>query len=129
MLPVSIKEHVLTHFIQVFKALPEVLCCGKMDFFQGSSPPTFISFCLENQNVDEDQTPTNTTENIHAQSEQTLDQSSVLTANLAQDPIPTPLPHVRVVTFQDQNIMWMLPLTRLRWYNEWRRAKLPHHHW
>ena len=75
-----------------------------MDFFQGSSPPNFISFCLENQNVDEDQTPTNTTEIIHAQSEQTLDQSSVLAANLAQDPIPTPLPHVRVVTFQDQNI-------------------------
>ena len=74
-----------------------------MDFFQGSSLPIFISFCLENQNVDEDQTPFNTTENIHAQSEQTFDQSSVLAANLAQDPIPTPLPHVRLVTFQDQN--------------------------
>ena len=74
-----------------------------MDFFQGSSPPNFISFCLENQNVDDDQTPTNTTENIHAHSEQTFDQSSVLAANLAQDPIPTPLPHVRFVTFQDQN--------------------------
>ena len=74
-----------------------------MDFFQGSSLPIFISFCLENQNVDADQTPFNTTENIHAQSEQTFDQSSVLAANLAQDPIPTPLPHVRLVTFQDQN--------------------------
>ena len=26
-----------------------------MDFFQGSSPPNFISFCLENQNIDESQ--------------------------------------------------------------------------
>ena len=74
-----------------------------MDFFQGSSPPNFISFCLENQIVDENQTPTNTTVNIHTQSEETFDPSSVLTANLAQDPIPTPLPHVRFVTFQDQN--------------------------
>ena len=74
-----------------------------MDFFQGSPRPNFIAFCLENQNVDENQTPTNTTVNIHAQSEQTFDPSSVLTANLAQDPISTPLPHVRFVTFQDQN--------------------------
>ena len=32
-----------------------------MDFFQGSLPPNFISFCLENQNVDEPQDQTNTT--------------------------------------------------------------------
>ena len=75
-----------------------------MDVFQRSSPPNSISFCLENQNVDKHQTPTNTTENLHAQSEQTLDQSSVLAANLAQVPIPSPLPHIRVVTFQDQNM-------------------------
>ena len=31
-----------------------------MDFFQGSSPPNFISFCLGNQNVDESQDQTNT---------------------------------------------------------------------
>ena len=74
-----------------------------MDIFQGSSPPNFISFCLENQNIDESQTPTNTTVNIPTQSEQTFDPSSVLTANLVQDPIPTSLPHVRFVTFQDQN--------------------------
>ena len=74
-----------------------------MDIFQGSSPPNFISFCLENQNIEESQTPTNTTVNIHAQSEQTFDPSSVLTANLSRHPIPTPLPHVRFVTFQDQN--------------------------
>ena len=33
-----------------------------------------------------------------------MDQSSVLAANLAQVPIPSPLPHVRVVTFQVQNM-------------------------
>ena len=32
-----------------------------MDFFQGSSPPNFISFCLEHQNVDEPQVQSNTT--------------------------------------------------------------------
>ena len=30
-----------------------------MDFFQGSSPPNFISFCLDNQNVNETQTSSN----------------------------------------------------------------------
>ena len=38
-----------------------------MDFFQGSSPPTFISFCLENQNEDDQQVPANTEEGIPAQ--------------------------------------------------------------
>ena len=31
-----------------------------MDFFRGSSPPNFISFCLGNRNVDESQDQTNT---------------------------------------------------------------------
>ena len=30
-----------------------------MDFFQGISPPNFISFCLDNQNVNETQTSSN----------------------------------------------------------------------
>ena len=41
-----------------------------MDFFQGSSPPTFISFCLENQNEDDQQIPANTEESIPAQPNQ-----------------------------------------------------------
>ena len=71
-----------------------------MDFFQGSSPPNFLSaaslltasFCLENQNVDEQQTPTNTIEYIHTQREQALTQASVPAANLAQVPSPPPFP-------------------------------------
>ena len=48
MLPVSNVEHVTTCSVQISKSLPEDFKRGKMDFFQGSSPPNFISFCLEN---------------------------------------------------------------------------------
>ena len=75
-----------------------------MDFFQGSSPPNFISFCLENQNIDEAQTPTNTVENNLTQSDQTLGQLPDSAANLGLGPLPPLLPHIRAVTFQDQNM-------------------------
>ena len=61
-----------------------------MDFFQGSSPPNFISFCLGNQNVDELQIQTITTTNIPAESAQTS--VLVTTPNTARNPIPSPLP-------------------------------------
>ena len=41
-----------------------------MDFFQGSSPPNLISFCLDNQNVNESQTPSNPVLEISAESSQ-----------------------------------------------------------
>ena len=75
-----------------------------MDFFQGSSPPNFISFFLENQNIDEAQTPTNTVENNLTQSDQTLGQLPDSAANLGLGPLPPLLPHIRAVTFQDQNM-------------------------
>ena len=41
-----------------------------MDFFQGTSPPNFISFCLDNHNVNETQTPSNPALEIPAESSQ-----------------------------------------------------------
>ena len=35
-------------FLLIFKTLPEDFKSGRMDFFQGSSPPNFIPFRLEN---------------------------------------------------------------------------------
>ena len=68
MLPVSIRGHVTTRFLKVFKTLPEVFQRGKMDFFRESSPPNFISFCLDNQNSNETQTPSNPVLEIPAES-------------------------------------------------------------
>ena len=76
-----------------------------MDSFQGSSPPNFISFCLENQSIDEAQIPTNTVENSPIQSGQTLGQLPESIANLGLGPLPPLLPHNRAVTFQGQNMI------------------------
>ena len=61
-----------------------------MDFFQGSLPPNFISFCLENQSVDESQIQTNTATSIPAESAQTSVPNSV--PNLVRNPVPSPPP-------------------------------------
>ena len=52
-----------------------------MDFFQGSSPPNFISFCLENQNNDESQIRNTTSSNNLAE--------------VPQRPLPITMPRPR----------------------------------
>ena len=47
----------LKRFCQVFKTLPEDFKSGKMDSFQRSTPPNFISFRLENILEEDEQTP------------------------------------------------------------------------
>ena len=59
-----------------------------MDFFQGSSPPNYISFCLENQNLDEAQIQLNTVMGSPAESAQTSLPRSV--PNVTQVPVPSP---------------------------------------
>ena len=61
-----------------------------MDFFQGSSPPNFISFCLVNQIEDESQMQSNNTSNIPSESTPTsvsVDESHV---TLGTPPTPAP---------------------------------------
>ena len=61
-----------------------------MDFFQGSSPPNFISFCLVNQIEDESQMQSNNTSNIPGESTPTsvsVDESHVI---LGTPPTPAP---------------------------------------
>ena len=57
-----------------------------MDFFQGSTPPNFISFCLANQNEDELQVSANTVPNLSA----TLIQVASHSSN--PDPVRPPVP-------------------------------------
>ena len=66
-----------------------------MDFFQGSSPPNFISFCLGNQSENESQIRTKAATGISDE----LDQTSALATapNTAQGLItsPPPFPPIR----------------------------------
>ena len=57
-----------------------------MDFFQGSTPPNFISFCLADQNEDELQASANTAPDLSA----TLTQ--VASHSTSSDPVRTPVP-------------------------------------
>ena len=67
-----------------------------MDFFQGSSPPNFISFCLEHQNVDEPQVQSNTTTgNLTGPP-----QRPVPISMPSSVPSPPPFPPVRAVLSQ-----------------------------
>ena len=61
-----------------------------MDFFQGSSPPNFISFCLVNQIEDESQMQSNNTSNIPGESTPTS--VSVDESRVALGTTPTPAP-------------------------------------
>ena len=67
-----------------------------MDFFQGSSPPNFISFCLEHQNVDEPQVQSNTTTG----SPTGPPQRPVPISMPSSAPSPPPFPPVRAVLSQ-----------------------------
>ena len=90
MLPASISKRVITRFVQIFKTLPEVFKCGKMDFFQGSSPPNFISFRLDNQTGEESQTQTNTPSDTPIESMPAA--APVSAPNVARGLVPSPPP-------------------------------------
>ena len=61
-----------------------------MDFFQGGSPPNFVSFYLGNQNENASQIQTNISTDTLTESVQ----ASILTTtpNTARNPIPSPQP-------------------------------------
>ena len=61
-----------------------------MDFFQGSSPPNFISFCLANQPGDDPQVQANTSADIP--SERVLTTTSAGVSNVVRRPQPSPPP-------------------------------------
>ena len=61
-----------------------------MDFFQGSSPPNFISFCLANQPGDDPQAQANTSADIP--SERVLTITSAGVSNVVRRPQPSPPP-------------------------------------
>ena len=61
-----------------------------MDFFQGSSPPNFISFCLANQSGDDPQVQANTSADIP--SEHVLTTTSAGMSNVVRGPQPSPPP-------------------------------------
>ena len=67
-----------------------------MDFVQGSSPPNFISFCLEHQNVDEPQVQSNTTTGNPTGPLQ----RSVPISMTISVPSPPPFPPIRAVLSQ-----------------------------
>ena len=63
-----------------------------MDFFQGSAPPNFISFCLANQSEDELQASANTVPNLPATLTQVASHSSSSDPVLPPVPSPPPFP-------------------------------------
>ena len=78
-----------------------------MDFFQGSSPPNFISFCLANQPGDESQTQTNSAADIpdqHTQSVVSVGTSTnVRGSQLSPPPFP-PIKPPRSPSSTDSNV-------------------------
>ena len=71
-----------------------------MDFFQGSLPPNFISFCLEQQNVDEPQIQSiATTGNSTA-----LPQRPLPISMPSSTPSPPPFPPIRTFLSQAQQL-------------------------
>ena len=71
-----------------------------MDFFQGSLPPNFISFCLEQQNVDEPQIQSiTTTGNSTA-----LPQRPLPISMPSSTPSPPPFPPIRTFLSQVQQL-------------------------
>ena len=78
--------------IQIFKHFRKVFKAVKMDFFQGSAPPNFISFCLANQSEDELQASANTVPNLSATLTQVASHSSSSDPVLPPVPSPPPFP-------------------------------------
>ena len=71
-----------------------------MDFFQGSLPPNFIPFCLDNQNTDEHQFQTNAAPVNLAEPSQSSIPIPVLRATPNPVPSPPPFPPIRAVRSQ-----------------------------
>ena len=71
-----------------------------MDFFQGSLPPNFIPFCLDNQNTDERQSRTNAALVNLAEPSQSSIPIPVLRATPNPVPSPPPFPPIRAVHTQ-----------------------------
>ena len=71
-----------------------------MDFCQGSIPPKFISFCLDNQNVDDHQPQTNTAVGNLAGSSQSSIPVPVSRATPNPVPSPPPFPPIRTALSQ-----------------------------
>ena len=68
-----------------------------MDFFQGSAPPNFISFCLANQSEDELQASANTVPNLPATLTQVASHSSS-SSDPVLPPVPSPPPFPPLVS-------------------------------
>ena len=71
-----------------------------MDFFQGSLPPNFIPFCLDNQNTDERQSRTNAALVNLAEPSQSSIPIPVLRSTPNPVPSPPPFPPIRAVHTQ-----------------------------
>ena len=71
-----------------------------MDFFQGSLPPNFISFCLDNQNADDHQSQTNSAPVNLAELSQSSIPVPVSRATPNPVPSPPPFPPIRAVLSQ-----------------------------
>ena len=82
-----------------------------MDFFQGSLPPNFISFCLENQNVDELEVQTNITAGNSTGPSQRPVPISMPDAAPNSAPLPPPFPPTRIALSQISQIAANSPFT------------------
>ena len=95
MLPVSTSKRVITRFVQIFKHFRKFSNAVKWIFFQGSSPPNFISFCLANQPGDDQQTQTNSAADIPDQHTQTTVSVGTSTNVRGSQLSPPPFPPIR----------------------------------
>ena len=76
-----------------------------MDFYQGSIPPNFISFCLENQTSDETQVPANPSLDNPVETVVSAPHTSVLTQS--QETKGSTDSEVDVTTFADEMVDMM----------------------
>ena len=77
----------------------------QMDFYQGSIPPNFISFCLENQTSDETQVPANLSLDNPVETVVSAPHTSVLTQS--QETKGSTDSEVDVTTFADEMVDMM----------------------
>ena len=82
-----------------------------MDFFQGSLPPNFISFCLDNQNLDEQQVQTSNTADNSAGAIQRPVPISMSGYVPGINPSPPPFPPIRTFLSQMQQLTADSPLS------------------
>ena len=75
-----------------------------MDFFQGSLPPNFISFCLDNQNLDEPRVQTTVTTDNSAGAIQRPVPISMSGYVSGANPSPPPFPPIRAAREQPEHM-------------------------